>query len=149
MFRKLFKTLAVTVIALTLASGLTACRKPKDPASPAEMKQKLQSSTRFLLWKFDATDQQKADFNQMLDGLSADFFAVQQEGKALTKQAIDALDAPTIDVAELERIGTAGGAVFERYLKRSLQAAVDISKILTAEQRHKMIKFWREYEFGE
>lgn len=149
MFRKATRFLGITIIAVTLAGGAMGCRKPKGPANPAELKKKLQSKSRLAMWKFDVTEDQKAQYDKLLDGLSVDFFAVEQDSKALTMQAIDALDASTIDVAELERIGAAGGAVFERYLKRLLRAAFDVSKILTAEQRHKMMKFWREYESGE
>ena len=142
-------TLCVVLVAASVAIGVGACKKPKDPANAAEMKEKLQTGVRFALWKVDGTDDQKRQFDLLLDDLAADLFGVQLESKALVRQTMAALDAPVVDPDELARIEAAGTAVFDRYLKRMLRAAVDSSKILTPEQRHKVVGIWRDWEFGD
>ena len=149
MNRNLAVTLCVVLVAAGVAVGGGACRKPKDPANAGEMKEKLQGGVKFALWKVDATDDQKRQFDMMLDGLSVDLFAVQVESQALVRQTMIALDAPVVDPEELARIEAAGTAVFDRYMKRMVRAGLDVSKILSPEQRHQVVGLWHDWEFGD
>ena len=140
-------------IRLVLVAGLLAllgaCKKPAEPASAAEVKDKLQTGVTYALWKVDASDDQKRRFDALLDGLSVDLFALQQESTGLKRRTMTALDAPAVDPAELEGLRSAAGLLFGRYLARMARAAEDAAAILTAEQRHKVVGLWREWEFGE
>jgi hypothetical protein len=137
------------VLWFVLALAALACKKPDAPASPAEVKEKLETGVKYGLWKVDATDDQKEQFDRMLDGLSVDLFALQQESTTLKRRTMNALAGPAVDATELERIDADGTALFSRYMKRMTRAALDASTILTVEQRQKVVGLWHDWEFGE
>jgi len=134
---------------LALALATVACKKPAEPESPAEVKEKMQTGVKYGLWKVDATDEQKQRFDHLLDGLSVDLFALQQESTALKRQTMDALAGPMVDEAALSRIDAASTALFGRYMKRLTRAALDASQILTPAQRQEVVGLWRDWEFGD
>ncbi|HOD00022.1 MAG TPA: periplasmic heavy metal sensor [Myxococcota bacterium] len=137
--------LAIAAIGL----GTAGCRKPKEPANPKEVKKKLEKVVKLVLWKVDATAEQKNSVDGILDGLSIDLFDIQGENRVLVRKAMDALDAETVDSVALEQVAADGARLFERYLRRMIRAFSDMAGVLAAEQRHRVVKLWREYEFGK
>lgn len=140
--------LMVLVIA-AIGMGTAGCRKPKQPQNPKEVKKKLEKVVKLVMWKVDATDDQKNSVDGILDELSIDLFDIQGENLVIVRRAMDALDADTVDSVALEKVATDGARLFERYLRRMLRAASDMAGVLAAEQRHRVVKLWREYEFGK
>jgi len=137
------------VLAVAIATVFGACKKPRDPADPAEMKEKLAKQVKMLWWKVDASDGQKEQVDRLLDGIAPDLFAMQEENKALTRGLIDAMDADPVDVARVDRLRGEATALFGRYLERMQRGLVDFAGILTVDQRRELIGLWRKYESGD
>jgi len=137
------------VAAAVVATTAGACRKPADPSNASEMKEKISKGSGLMLWKLDATKDQEKRLDRLFDGVAPDFLAYQQESKAIQRKVMTALEAETIDDAELNRLQASATALFDRYMKRLVQAARDAAGIFTLDQRRKLIKVWREWEFGE
>ncbi len=131
-----------------LAAGAVACHKPKDPENPPQVKAKLDKVAKLVLWKVDASDDQKRRVDMIMTGLSVDMFAVQQDNNRLTLRIMNALDATKVDDAALEAVAQDGAALVGRQLRQMFRAVVEIAGVLTDEQRHKAVKMWREWEFG-
>lgn len=137
------------LLLLSAAVFTVACQKQRDPATPAEMKAKLEPKVRMAMWKIDATSEQEKAVDALLDVLAADLYGFQQENKAITRRIIDALDDETIDTATLAKVQKDGLALFDRYTRRMMSVAGDLAKILTMEQRKTLVDLWRDWEFGE
>jgi len=126
---------------------LSACEKPRDPQNVPEMKEKLSKFVSVMMWKIDATKEQKDRMDKLLDGMAADFFAFQEENNALKLELIAALGADPLDRAALDELQKKGVDLFDRYTKRMVQASGDISEILTLDQRRELVDMWRDWEF--
>ncbi len=137
------------VLAVAIATAFGACKKPRDPADPAEMKEKLAKQVKMLWWKVDASDGQKEQVDRLLDGIAPDLFAMQEETKALTRGLIDAMDADPVDVVRVDRLRAEATALFGRYLERMQRGLVDFAGILTVDQRRELVGLWRRYENGD
>ena len=138
---------AFLAAAAVLAAG--GCKRPAPPRNPAEMKEKLADKLDVMLWKIDATDSQKKRFDRLLDGLSKDLFHFQQESRVLKRKLLHVLEAERIDRGELATLRKAGTDLFDRYMARMADAAVEAAGILTLKQRRKLLSWWKEWEFGD
>jgi tRNA(Leu) C34 or U34 (ribose-2'-O)-methylase TrmL len=113
------------------------------------MKEKLATPVGWAMSKVDATKEQKRQVDKVLDEVAPDFYFFQEESKGLTKRILAALDGQTVDPEGMARLQEAGTQLFDRYMKRVVKAALDVSAILTYEQRHRLIEIWRSYEQGD
>ena len=134
---------------LLVAFVATGCSKPKDPENAEEMRDKLAGKVRLAMWKVSAGKDQWKKMNKLLDVLSVDFFAFQEEDKEIKRSIIEALNADPVDTPALEALQKQGIVLFDRYTQRLLSAAVEVSEILNLEQRRELLELWREYEFNE
>jgi len=143
------RVLILVVVAGTLALQTAACKKPHDPANPAEMKEKLSTKVGWALWKVDANDEQEDRFDAMLDELAPVLFGFQEESKAIKRNLTDVLWADAVDPDALGLLQKKMVNLFDRYMKRMNMAAIDAADILTLEQRRELIGMWKEWEFGD
>lgn len=147
-FRGLAGKSALILFIVALAAGTVACRKPKDPENPAQVKKNLDKIAKLVTWKVDATEAQKLRVDRILTDLSVGMFAVQKENDTITKRIMDTLDATRVDAAQFESIVQDSMVLVERQIRQIFKAVVDITGVLTDEQRHKAVQMWREWEFG-
>lgn len=142
--------LAVRLCLLVVVSVLVfGCGKPKEPENVPEMRAKLRKVIKYAMWKVDATDEQGEKVDKLIDRLAVDFFAYQQESNAIKKGLMKAFDEEIIDKSRIDAYHKQGVDLFGRYTKRMLDAIEEMSSILNLEQRKKLIKLWKEYEFGD
>ena len=137
------------VLLFAVVMGASACQKEPDPANPKEMKAKLESKVRMALWKVDATTKQEKQVDAMLDVLSVDLYGFQEENNGIKRRIIGALGGESVDQAGLDKVQKDALALFDRYTQRMMVAATDLSKVLTPEQRQKLVNLWREWEFSD
>ncbi len=136
-------------LVLFAALALGACQKERQPQNPSEMKAKLESKVRMMLWKVDATPSQEKAVDGLLTTLSGDLYGFQEEQKGITRRLIEALGGENVDQPGLAEAQKLAVALFDRYTGRMMKAATDLSSVLTPAQRHKLVGLWRDWEFSE
>lgn len=85
-----------------------------------------------------ATDAQRAQIKQIAIAAATDLKAQHEAGRALHEKGMQIFAAPTVDAAAAESLRQQMLAQHDQASKRMLQAMLDVSKVLTPEQRAKM-----------
>ena len=143
------KRVSLILVVLLAAFAATACQKEREPANPAEVKAKLEPKIKMALWKVDATTEQEKKVDELLDGLSADLYGFQEENNVIKRGIIAALGGEKVDQPGLDKVQKDALELFDRYTRRMMTAATDLSKILTGEQRRELVNLWKEWEFSD
>jgi Spy/CpxP family protein refolding chaperone len=86
----------------------------------------------------DASAEQRAQINGILQAARADLQAQRQGGQALHEQLRTLLTAPNVDERAVEGVRQQMLAQHDQRSKRMMQAMVDASRVLRPEQRQKL-----------
>jgi Spy/CpxP family protein refolding chaperone len=84
------------------------------------------------------TDAQRGQIKQIAIAAATDLKAQHEAGRALRDQGMQIFAAPTVDAAAAESLRQQLLTQHDQASKRVLQAMLDVSKVLTPEQRAKM-----------
>jgi periplasmic protein CpxP/Spy len=85
-----------------------------------------------------ATDQQRSQIKQIVQAAAADLRQQAGQRRALHERAMQLFTAPTVDANAAEQVRQQMLALHDVASKRMLSAMLDISGVLTAEQRAKI-----------
>jgi protein CpxP len=88
-----------------------------------------------MLKDVKATDAQRAQIQKIADSAHADIQKLHEGGGKLHEQGLALLAQPTVDAAAAEKLRQQMLAQHDLVSKRMLTAMLDISKVLTPEQR--------------
>ena len=88
----------------------------------------------------NASDEQRAQIRQIALAAGADLRAQREAGRALRAQSLQLFAAPTIDDAAAESLRQRMLVQHEQASRRVTQAMLDTAKVLTPEQRVKMVE---------
>jgi periplasmic protein CpxP/Spy len=88
-----------------------------------------------LLDGLNATDAQRTQIRQIATAAAADLSAQRKAGHGLREQALQAFTAPTVDAGAAESVRQQMSAQQDQASKRTLQAMLDVARVLTPEQR--------------
>lgn len=91
-----------------------------------------------------ATDAQRTQIKQIAMAAAADLKTQREAGRALHEKGMQIFAAPVVDAAAAESLRLQMLAQHDQASKRVLQAMLDVSKILTPEQRAKMAQRMKE-----
>lgn len=91
-----------------------------------------------MLDAVDATAEQRSQIQSISEAARSDLRARRAEGKALQEQAIRLFAQPTVDAGEAEALRQQMLARHDEGSKRMMQAMLDISRVLSPEQRQKL-----------
>jgi Spy/CpxP family protein refolding chaperone len=91
-----------------------------------------------MLDGLNATDAQRAQIKQIATAAATDLQAQREAGKGLRERSLQIFTAPNIDAAAAESVRAQMQAQHEQASRRTLQAMLDIGKVLTPEQRVKI-----------
>lgn len=91
-----------------------------------------------MLGSVNATDAQRAQVKQIVQQAAADLKAQREAGRALHEKALQIFTAPNVDAAAAESVRQQMLAQHDTASHRMLQAMLDISNVLTPEQRAKL-----------
>ena len=83
----------------------------------------------------NATDDQRAQIKQITQAAAAELQSQRQAARDLRQRSLDVFTAPNVDAAAAESARQQLMALHDQTSKRMLQAMVDISRVLTPEQR--------------
>ncbi|HEY2927568.1 Spy/CpxP family protein refolding chaperone [Piscinibacter sp.] len=91
-----------------------------------------------MLDGLNATDAQRAQVKQIAQAAAADLKGQREAGRALREKSLQLFSAPTVDAAAAESVRQQMLAQHDTASRRMLQAMLDISRVLTPEQRAKI-----------
>lgn len=144
-----FKPIVMTlVVALSATVGLSAWAQQGSGghrdhggmggagmfgAAPEHMARMLDR----MLDGLSATEAQRAQIKQIAEAAATDMTAQREAGRALREKGIQIFSAPTVDAAAAEQLRQQMLAQHDQLSRRTLQAMLEASKVLTPEQRAK------------
>ena len=85
-----------------------------------------------------ATDAQRTQINQIAQAAADDLKAQRESTRALRDKGMQIFAAPTVDAAAAESVRQQLGVKHDEASRRTLQAMLDVSRVLTPEQRAKL-----------
>lgn len=91
-----------------------------------------------MLDGLDASDAQRTQIRQIAMAAAADLKAQRDAVRGLRERGMQIFTAPTVDAAAGESLRQQMSAQHEQASKRTLQAMLDVAKVLTPEQRAKI-----------
>jgi Spy/CpxP family protein refolding chaperone len=91
-----------------------------------------------MLDSVNASDAQRAQIKSIAQQAAADLKAQHQNARALHQQSMQIFTAPTVDAAAAESVRQQMLAQHDASSRRMLQAMLDISNVLTPDQRAKL-----------
>ena len=91
-----------------------------------------------MLDGLNATDAQRSQIKQIVQQAATDLKAQHEAGRALHEQAAQIFTAPTVDANAAEALRQQMIQQHDAASRRTLQAMLDVSRVLTPEQRAKL-----------
>jgi len=141
--RSMLAALIAGSIAMTAGGLAYADNKAPDPA---KFQQHIQKRVDKALTGTDVTDAQKAKVADILKTAFADMKPLFEKSMQNRKAMRDAMQAPTIDRAQIEKIRADQIQVQDARSKRFTQALTDAGDVLSAPQRQAFFKNWSNHE---
>ena len=92
------------------------------------------------------TEAQRTQIRQIARAAANDLHAQREQSKDFRHRAVQLFAAPTVDAAAVEALRQQRSAQHDQASKRITQAMLDISKVLTPEQRAKLGARMNEHE---
>ena len=103
-----------------------------------EMAEHFQVHVKHVLSEVDATPEQQARINTIIDAAAADLKTLHQQHSGMFAGMHTLLTAPTIDRAKLEQLRAGHIATLDAASQRCATAIADAAEVLTPEQRAKL-----------
>jgi len=94
-----------------------------------------------LLDRVNATPEQRTQIQQILQANAGEMRAQHEAGRALREQALALFAQPTVDAAALEALRQKQLAMHDAASKRMTAAMLEVSRVLTPEQRKQMADY--------
>ena len=91
-----------------------------------------------MLDGLNASDAQRTQIKQIAQAAAADLKTQHEAGKALRERGLQIFAAPTVDANAAESVRQQIEAQHDQASRRMLQAMLDVSRVLTPEQRAKI-----------
>lgn len=121
---------ALAILTLTAAGWGTAVM-----AQPGGGMQGGMHGISRMLEQVEATPEQRAQIEQITAAARADRAGEREAAQALRAQSLQLLAQPTVDAAALESLRQQMLAQHDRNSQRQMQLMLDVSQVLTPEQR--------------
>ena len=97
-----------------------------------------------MLDGLNATDAQRSQIKQIAQAAAADLKTQREAGRALHQHSMQIFTAPTVDANAAESVRQQMMAQHDQASRRMTQAMVEISRVLTPEQRAKVAERMKE-----
>ena len=112
-----------------------------NPLSPADVKDRVGKLVAHLAIEIDATDEQKQQLTDILDGAANDLLSLRDQAGgrgAAAHELVGLLTAPTVDPIAVETFRAKKIALADEASKRIAKALVDAAQVLTPQQRQEL-----------
>lgn len=117
-------------------------------ASEAEIQERVRDGAEWVLDGVDASDDQEARINLILDAAVSELVALRGQRRALATELAEALERDTVDRAVLESIRSRGVDLVDQASSVGTRALADAADVLTVEQRRKLVARARKHHGG-
>lgn len=97
-----------------------------------------------LLDGLDATEAQRTQIKQIAQAAAVDLKSQRESTRALRDKGMQIFAAPVVDAAAAESVRQQLGVKHDDASRRSLQAMLDMSRVLTPEQRAKIAERFKQ-----
>lgn len=132
------RTLNRLLAVVTLAAAGSAFAAPPAGGHGSAMMMFGGPGMGRMLDQIDATADQRAQIEQIVKAARAELKAQHEAGRSLREQAMQVFTQPTVDAAAAEALRQQMLAQHDKASQRTMQAMLDISRVLTAEQRQQL-----------
>jgi Spy/CpxP family protein refolding chaperone len=112
---------------------------------PEALRTHVALAADYALYRVEATSEQKARVQEILDRALDDLEALHPPRRELHDQVVAALTAPEVDRAALEALRAKHLAAFDAASRRIVVALGDLGDVLTAEQRVELAELARSF----
>jgi len=99
-----------------------------------------------MLDGLNASDAQRAQIKQIAQAAAADLKAQHEAGKALRERGLQIFAAPAVDANAAESVRQQIEAQHDQASRRVLQAMLDVSRVLTPDQRAKIAERVKQHQ---
>jgi protein CpxP len=99
-----------------------------------------------MLKEVKATDTQRTQIQKIADSARTDVAKLHEGGRTLREQSLALMAQPTVDAAAAEKLRQQMLTQHDQVSKRMLTAMLDISKVLTPEQRATLATRMKEHQ---
>lgn len=130
------RTLNRLLAAVTLAAAGSAFAAP--PAGGPGLMMMGGPGLARMLDEVKATADQRAQIEQILKAARSDLKDQHEAARSLREQSLQLFTQPTVDAAAAESLRQQMLAQHDKASQRSLQAMLEVSRVLTAEQRQQL-----------
>lgn len=93
-----------------------------------------------MLDSVDATDAQRTQIKQIVQAAMQDLKTQREAGRQMHQQGLTLFAAPVVDANAVEALRQQMAAQHEQISKRMSQVMIDVSRVLTPEQRAKLVE---------
>ncbi len=136
---------ACGALVLTGFSGCSRHHPYQAEWTVDELMARLDRGAAWMLWTVDAAEPQRRQVTEMVAGLKPELARFQQERGQLKQEMVRLLAADAIPPEDIERLRTAGRALTERVVDRSLETLFQVAAALTPEQRKVLMESWTRH----
>ena len=111
------------------------CHGNGAPKTAEELREHMGKGAGFMLNKVDATPEQEAQVDAVLDRVAPELFALKDDKEALHQDIRAALTAPEVNADEVELLRKEGLQLADDASKIVIGGILEIARALTPEQR--------------
>ena len=94
-----------------------------------------------MLERVNATPEQRAQIDQIMKSAATELRAQRESGRELREQAMTLFSQPTVDAGAVEALRQKQLAMHDAASKRMMNAMIEISRVLTPDQRKQMAEY--------
>jgi protein CpxP len=105
-----------------------------------QARERALDGTAWVLGRIDASAEQQTRINDIVANLVGDLYPLRGEHREYRRQLITELARPQVDAQALEKIRADGLALVDSASKTVVGAVVDVSEVLTIEQREELAR---------
>lgn len=143
--------MAGTVVVACATVALSADAQERGPGPGAMMMfggspERVARHVDHMLDGLNASDAQRSQIKQIAQAAAADLKAQHEAGKALRERGLQIFAAPTVDANAAESVRQQIEAQHDQASRRILQAMLDVSRVLTPEQRAKLAERVKQHQ---
>jgi Spy/CpxP family protein refolding chaperone len=132
----------LTVVHYSVGSMLHHHHGKHAEQSPSDVKERMVKKAERALQEVNATPEQRARVNEIIDGLVPDIVGFQKERGELKIRIVKTLEREDVPSEDLEQARALSVRLAEKAINRSFEAIVAVSAVLTPDQRRELMKAW-------